>query len=102
MSRYAIAYVGPPVITSVANVRDTPYLMSSHLSAEPSCQLNPSLSVNDHDEASAFGVPVSVAMSGTSVVPSAGSGEYLYATSALVRVAPNSARSSTVYTRCGS
>ena len=72
-----MAYVGPPLITSVANVRDTPYLTSSHVTEDPSCHVRPSRNVNVHDVASALAVPVSVAMSGTSVFAWSGSGEYL-------------------------
>ena len=47
-------YVGPPVMTSVAKVRETPYLKSSHVIGWPSCQVGPSFRVNDHSVASSL------------------------------------------------
>ena len=58
------------MITSVAKVRDTPYLKSSQVIGWPSCQIGPSLSVNDHSVASSLAWPVSVARSGIGVEPS--------------------------------
>ncbi len=68
MSRYETAYCGPSVMTSEAKTRETPYLTSSQVTGEPSSQVAPSRIVNFHDFASADGVPVSVARSGTSVL----------------------------------
>ena len=69
---------------SVAKVRETPYLMSAQVTGVPSWNATPSRRVNDHSVASAFGVPVSVAMSGTRVTPS-GPGAYLYCVSVRLR-----------------
>jgi hypothetical protein len=57
-------------MTSVAKVRDTPYLTSSHVTGEPSCHFMPLRSVNFQSLPPFIGVPVSVAMSGTSVLAS--------------------------------
>ena len=61
------------MITSVAKVRETPYLKSSQVIGWPSCQTGPSLRVNDHWVASSLDWPVSVARSGIGVEPLAGS-----------------------------
>ena len=55
-------------MTSVANVRETPYLKSSQVTALPSSHLTPSLSVNFQVLAPSSTVPVSVARSGIGVV----------------------------------
>ena len=47
-------------------MRDTPYFTSSQVTGEPSSHLTPSRTVNCHELASSFGVPVSVARSGVS------------------------------------
>ena len=60
-------------------MRETPYLTSSQVTGEPSSQFAPSRRVNCHDLASSFGVPVSVARSGTSVLASFSSVLILYA-----------------------
>ncbi len=60
-------------MTSVAKLRETPYVKSSQVTGSPSCQTGPSFTVNCHSVASAFEVPVSVARSGIGVVPLAGS-----------------------------
>src|SRR5690349_3321121 len=99
MSRYCMAYVGPPAISPPlvdAKMREMPYARSLQVTAEPSCHLIPSRMVNDQDLKSALGVPRSVAMSGTSVVPTVGSFDRLYASSDRVVVAPKNARSSPV------
>ena len=71
MSRYAIAYVGPSVMTSVANVRETPYLTSSQVIGEPSSHVD-AVTERERPGLAAVGiaVPVSVARSGTSVLAS--------------------------------
>ena len=48
-----------------------PYLMSAVVMGVPSSYFSPSLSVYVHTVASALGFPVSVARSGTTLVPSA-------------------------------
>jgi hypothetical protein len=68
MSRYWRMYVGPLEITSVANVREMPYLTSSHLTGWPSCHLAVSTEVNFHGLATVGSWPVSVARSGTSLL----------------------------------
>ena len=83
-------------MTSVANVRDTPYLTSSHVTSEPSSHLTPSRMVNDHSVASSFAVPVSVARSPTTWLASSGSVLNVNWVSARVVYAPKNARSSPV------
>ena len=61
---------------SVANVRDTPYLTSAHVTAAPSSNVTPSLIVNSQVWLLFDARPVSVAMSGTIEVPLAGSGRF--------------------------
>ncbi len=79
MSSSEIAYVGPSVMTSVANVRETPYLMSSQVMGVPSSNVTPSLRVNVQVFAPSDDVPVSLARSGTRPVATSPSGLYLYA-----------------------
>ena len=69
MSSIETAYCGPSVMTSCANVRETPYLTSSHVIALPSSNVTPSRSVNFQTLPVASGVPVSVARSATIFVP---------------------------------
>ena len=69
ISNIEIAYVGPSVITSVANVRETPYLISSQVIADPSSNVTPSRSVNSHVLLSFDARPVSVAKSATTADP---------------------------------
>src|SRR5665811_425115 len=54
-------------MTSVAKVREMPYFTSSAVTGLPSCHLRPSLSVNFHVLPLSVTVPVSVAMSPTSL-----------------------------------
>ena len=97
-----IAYVGPSVMTSVANVRETPYLTSAQVTGVPSSNVTPSRSVNDHGVASSFGVPRSVAMSGT-IVGAVGAVARTCTASACAWCSPvKNAMSSPVYMRCGS
>jgi hypothetical protein len=65
-------------MTSVANVRETPYLMSAQVIGDPSWNETPSRSVNDQVFLSSLAVPRSVARSGWRDVPSVASGENLY------------------------
>ena len=74
-----IAYDGPPVMTSVAKVREVPYFTSAQVTGEPSWKVAPSRMVKAHVFAPLLDVPVSVARSGTMLVPSVGSAENLYA-----------------------
>ena len=60
-------------MTSVANVREMPYLKSSQVTGLPSSHVTPSRIVNSQVFASSDMVPVSVAMSGIPVTASAGS-----------------------------
>ena len=96
MSRSWIAYVGPPVMMSVANVREMPYATSAQVTGAPVSQVSPSRRVKAQVLAPSVAVPVSVAMSGTSVVLTLGSVEYLKATRLRVMVALKNARSSPV------
>ncbi len=65
MSSRSMAYTGPSVTTSWANVRETPYATCSQVMAEPSSHVASSRSVNSHAVASSLGRPVSVARSGS-------------------------------------
>ena len=71
ISNIESAYPGPSVITSVANVRETPYFTSSQVTAEPSSKVTPSRRVNSQVLLPFEARPVSVAISGTTVDPSA-------------------------------
>ena len=55
-------------MTSVANMREAPYLKSSHVIGWPSSHLTPSLTVNDQTLPPSDEVPVSVARSATGVL----------------------------------
>ncbi len=61
------------MITSVAKLRDAPYLKSSHVMSLPSSHFTPSLTVKLQDLPPSVVVPVSVARSAIGVVPSTGS-----------------------------
>ena len=64
-------------MTSCANGRETPYLTSAQVMAEPSSHVTPERSVNFHVFAALLGTPVLVARSATSDEPEApGTGLY--------------------------
>jgi hypothetical protein len=63
-------YVGPFEMTSVAKVREMPYLTSSHVTLWPSCHVAVSTRVNVHVLPPSDIWPVSVARSGTSFASS--------------------------------
>ena len=67
------------MITSPANGRETPYLTSAQVTAEPSSHVMPERSVNFHVLAAFDGTPVFVARSATSDEP-ADPGTGLYET----------------------
>ena len=96
MSSIEIAYVGPPVMMSVAKVRETPYLMSAQVIGSPVSNVAPSRIVNAQVLPPLVAVPVSVARSGTMDVPSVASFENLYAVSVRKIVPEKNARSSPV------
>ena len=62
-------------MTSLANTREVPYLTSSQVMSEPSSHFTPSFNVNFQTLPPWLDVPVSVARSGTGVVPSVSSSD---------------------------
>ena len=64
-------------MTSVANVRETPYLTSSQVIGSPVWKVTPSRRVKAQVLPPSVAVPRSVARSGVSEVPSTGSAENL-------------------------
>jgi hypothetical protein len=89
-------------MTSVANERETPYFRSSHVIGLPSCHFTPSLSVNFQTWPLLLEVPVSVARSGTGVVPFLRSVVIGYVTRLRYASRDRLARSRPMYVRCGS
>ncbi|CAB4592878.1 unannotated protein [freshwater metagenome] len=82
-------------MTSLAQVRDTPYATSAHVIAEPSSKVEPSRNVNDQVFPPFVTVPVSVARSAVISEP-ASPAAYLYEVSVRCMVEPAKARSSPV------
>ncbi len=66
-----IAYVGPPLIWSVAKTRWTPYLMSRDVIGDPSSNLRPSLSLYVQTVLFSWPSGTSVARSAVTSVPAA-------------------------------